>query len=121
MTINFNTQRFAAYFVMGYGTEVNKQKGPYVYTPAVTNANGSSGGVSLGVLQVDLTSHPTEAKQLQAAYAVWAQVNGKPLIELATLKASQNGLTEASRGNLPQTEGSFGHPHRGVSPRDLRR
>jgi len=90
MTLSTAQTRFAAYYVTGWGTEASKTKSPYVFTPAFTKTvieNGVTktiaGGISLGVLQIDLSQRPGEANTLQAAYSQWAAINNKPAITLA--------------------------------------
>lgn len=102
--ISANTRRFLAYYAMGYGTEVSKQKGPYVYTPAFTKTNSSgktvSGGVSVGITQIDFSQRPTERNELLAGYNVWAATNGKPLLVSSDLSPLVDVLGQAKSASL---------------------
>jgi hypothetical protein len=80
MALTTEEKRFAAYFVVGLGTEVDKANGPYVFTPAHTSSD-RQGSVSVGVTQTDLGQHQALVKNLLAAYNAWAQANNKPPIE----------------------------------------
>ena len=84
--------RFAAYYVMAWGTEASKYKNPYVFTPAMTKTTvidgitkTTRGGTSLGVFQIDLGVRSGNAKELQLAYDKWRLANGKDAIALADL------------------------------------
>jgi len=97
MPITIGYQRFAAYYITGWGTEASKTRSPYVFTPAFTKTDPttgktSSGGVSLGVLQVDLSQNQPLAQQLFLAYDQWRQANNKAQIALSDLTALTNQL-----------------------------
>ena len=96
--------RFAAYYVMAWGTEASKVKSPYVFSPAFTrtiSVNGgirtTYGGASIGVLQIDLaeSGRLDEARDLLAAYENWSRANGKVAIALVDLTSrGVDALTE---------------------------
>lgn len=89
MSLTTDLARFAAYYVVGYGTEIQNNS-PY----KIARADSASSGFSLGVTQSDLHSSGTaKATQLLAAYNAWRtdsglSSNALPSISLEALRST---------------------------------
>lgn len=66
MKINLNAQRYAVYYIVGYGTEIQNYP---VYS--VRWAGRDASGYSFGVTQTDIGSRLNERSALFNAYTAW--------------------------------------------------
>jgi hypothetical protein len=105
MKLNLNALRFAAYSVVGYGTEVQSRP---IYEPRWAGTAGS--GWSFGVTQTDLgvSARSVERNQLTTAYAAWQKAEAAagqihPQVSSGDLSTKNNGgLTSTQRSSLTQ-------------------